>query len=98
MATNAELLKQIELLKQENESLRTKVSNKGGLKSIVMAILMEGRILKDDLIKRMRADGIEEKSLSSGNISSYISYCKKDLEKDGKGLGRDSKGRYYIED
>ena len=76
MATNAELLQQIELLKKENESLRTKVSNKGGLKSIVTAILMEGRTSKDDLIKRMRADGIEEKSLLSGNISSYISYCK----------------------
>lgn len=74
-----------ELMKMVGE-LKMKVDAKGGgRKDEILAILKEGRISIEDISKRV--------GITSRNVSSILSY----LRKDKICLGKDSKGRLYIE-
>jgi predicted transcriptional regulator len=88
------LLAELEAVKNENaglqkinDELTAKVASKGegGRKAEVKAILEQGRISIEDIAKKV--------GVTTRNVSSVLSY----LRKDGICLGKDSKGRLYIE-
>jgi hypothetical protein len=54
-----------------------------------MGILLEGKISISDISDRT--------GMTSRNVSTILSYLRKDLKEEGKGIGKDSKGRLFIE-
>lgn len=88
------LLLEIERL---NKLIKENVGNKDGRKGEIFNILKEGKISIEDISKRV--------GISSRNVSSILSYLRKDF-KDGKllvdgkkidGIGKNSKGCLYLE-
>lgn len=78
----------VENMKKENEELKKKLENKkgNGRKEEVLGLIREfGKISIKDLSEKI---GITDR-----NISSQLSY----LRKDGLKFGKDSKGRIYEE-
>ena len=74
------------LSKEELIALVSKLNSKGGRKEEIKGILLEGKISISDISERT--------GMTSRNVSTILSY----LRKDGLLLGKDSKGRLFIED
>lgn len=73
------------MTKQELLEVINKLNSKSGRKQEIKAILEEGRISITEIADRT--------GMTSRNVSTILSY----LRKDGLALGKDSKGRIFIE-